>query len=546
MTWRARAACALALLVAAWPSTARAADPFAIRGIKGLWWEGIEKYRLALPWLQRHGMNFLMLCYSSFPASGAKWRSDYTPAEQRQIADLAREADRRGVRLCLSFNPGIWSDPPLVYGSERDYALILRKVRAVHALGVRWFALCLDDIGRQPTPEDAARFGTVEAAQAHLVNRLWADMRRLSPRPRLLFCPSAYTTEDMRAHMGYTRAIGTGVDREVMLFWTGPTVCSASITAADADLVAGWLGRKPFVWDNYPVNDMFPWRPLLAPLKNRSADLAGHVAGILWNPMRQWHASTLPLAIAAAYARAPGAYDPLRALEAAVAEWPTADRPAVRALLALYGTRFLGEKGYPPQPAARGREEAARELGRWKWVRSLLAGRPSLAPLWADVRDTLEADIRLLERRSADRLTRSPLRALGDEMEGGAGDLYGYRKYGRDVNYIYAASTGRHRLTCDFVLSGVPEGGAALRLTARNDDFGNRPRLRIALNGHVLFEGPSPYDSKGFATRSFHAPASALRSGENRLEIECVEPAGPLGMPPWWMVAEAELAPLTP
>ena len=37
------------LATAATPSLA--VSPFAIRGIKGLWWDGLEKYRLALPWV---------------------------------------------------------------------------------------------------------------------------------------------------------------------------------------------------------------------------------------------------------------------------------------------------------------------------------------------------------------------------------------------------------------------------------------------------------------------------------------------------------------
>src|SRR5438128_429098 len=44
---------------------ALAASPFEIRGIKGLWWEGLPNYRKALPWVAEHHENFLMLCYSS-------------------------------------------------------------------------------------------------------------------------------------------------------------------------------------------------------------------------------------------------------------------------------------------------------------------------------------------------------------------------------------------------------------------------------------------------------------------------------------------------
>src|SRR5438477_10654889 len=88
---------------------ARAESPFAIRGIKGLWWEGTDNYRAALPWVADHGMNFLMFCYSSYPASGKDWRSDYTAQQLADFREFAGTADKLHVELCLSFNPGIWS-----------------------------------------------------------------------------------------------------------------------------------------------------------------------------------------------------------------------------------------------------------------------------------------------------------------------------------------------------------------------------------------------------------------------------------------------------
>src|SRR5947208_207359 len=64
---------------------------FGIRGIKGLWWEGIEKYQKALPWVAEHDLNFLMLCYTSFPASAKDWRADYSAAQLKAIGELAKE-----------------------------------------------------------------------------------------------------------------------------------------------------------------------------------------------------------------------------------------------------------------------------------------------------------------------------------------------------------------------------------------------------------------------------------------------------------------------
>ncbi len=168
-----------------------------------------------------------------------------------------------------SFNPGIWSNPPLTYASEDDYQLAWKKVKAVHTLGVNSFALCLDDINTKLQPADAERFQKLENAQVYFVNRLWNDMKSLSPRPRFIFCPSAYTTGEAEKHLDYIKKIAD-LEPAIFVFWTGPVVCSPTITAKDAEQFAAWVGRKPIIWDNYPVNDMFPWRPLLAPVKGRS------------------------------------------------------------------------------------------------------------------------------------------------------------------------------------------------------------------------------------------------------------------------------------
>ena len=377
------------LLIAAGAATstfaADAGSGFALRGIKGLWWEGLPKYRLALPWVAQHHMNFLMLCYSSFPASGKDWRADYTADEQAGFRELAQQADTLGVELCLSFNPGIWSKPPLTYASEDDYQLAWKKVKSVHALGVHSFALCLDDINTKLQSADAERFKTLEAAQVHFVNRLWNDMKSLSPRPRLIFCPSAYTSAEARKHLDYIKKIAD-LDRDIFVFWTGPVVCSPTITAKDADEFAAWIGRKPIVWDNYPVNDMFPWRPLMAPVKGRSADLGAHVVGLMANPMKQWEASKIPLATLAMYLNDPVHYEPAMALHEAIAgEYSAADqRDAVWSLVGVYGTTFLGEKGYPPKPLS---EPALRA------VREKLEKVKGLEQLRDDVAPTLDADI---------------------------------------------------------------------------------------------------------------------------------------------------------
>lgn len=376
----------------------RAASPFVIRGFKGLWWDGLENYCKAVPWAAAHDLNFVMLCYSSFPASGKDWRADYSAAELAGMKELAKEADRLHVELCLSFNPGIWSKPPLTYSDEADYQIAWRKMQAVHSLGIRSFAICLDDINTKLQPADAERFKDLGHCQVYFVNRLWGDLHKLDDRARLIFCPSAYTTAEADRHADYTHTIGDGLDAGVQIFWTGPTVCSASITAADADHMTALYHRKPIVWDNYPVNDMFPWRPLLAPVKNRSADLADHVAGLMANPMKQWEASTIPLATLAEYLHDPKNYDPVQAIQRVLDSHPPAERETVSELLDAYGTRFLGEASYPPNPAMDKSKPAAERLARLQKLKADLSGDPALAGLWKDIQPTLEADMGALSR----------------------------------------------------------------------------------------------------------------------------------------------------
>jgi len=377
------------LLVAT--STQASDSPFKLRGIKGLWWEGIEKYQLALPWVADHNENFLMLCYSSFPASGKDWRANYTDKELNDFADLARAAQSRGVELCLSFNPGIWSRPPLTYSDETDFQLALNKIKTLHARGLHSFSLCLDDINQQLQPADQQRFGTLAKAQVHFVNRLWSELKALDPHARLIFCPSAYTTRDAEKHLDYIQTISQ-IDPAVYMFWTGPVVCSPTITAADARHFASWIKRKPIVWDNYPVNDMFPWRPLLAPVKGRSPDLAGEVEGFMSNPMKQWEASKIPLSTIADYLNDPTHYDPAASLQRALESYPFSQRLTVRNITNLYGSSFLGQPAYPPKPTSR---DALLQL------QTDLSHMPELSALYQDIKPTLDADLKQPAKRDA-------------------------------------------------------------------------------------------------------------------------------------------------
>ena len=127
----------------------------------------------------------------------------------------------------------------------------------------------------------------------------------------------------------YLRELGAGVPVEVDLMWTGPTVCSPVIRAADARAWGEAVGRAPIVWDNFPVNDGTMARSLhLGPYIGREPALTDAVEGVLCNPMLQARLSKIGLAGAAAYLRDPVGFDPHGAWEHGV-EAAGGDRAAL-------------------------------------------------------------------------------------------------------------------------------------------------------------------------------------------------------------------------
>jgi len=510
------------------------ASPFAIRGLKGLWWEGAEKYQQALPWMASHKMNWLMLCYTMYPESARKWREDFTPQHMQEIRSLVTRGNDLGVTLCLSFNPGIWSNPPLCHSCDADYQAAWRKIRAGHSVGIRWFALCLDDIAKQLVPADRDRYGSLAAAQMDFVNRLYADLEKLDPSAHMIFCPSAYTSKEMQKHADYTAYVKEHLAPGIDIFWTGPEVCSPRITVEDARAAAEAFGRKPFVWDNYPVNDMYPWRPLLAPVKGRAADLAPEISGILFNPMKQWNLNRLPLVSVADYLDHPATYDPAAERERTLANFDEADRPALGLLLDYYGSTFWGDPGFPPGVKITdmaSAQKAAADLARLKAL--MTSGSATLQAMWKEASPTIEADL-----AEAEQMARGPV-VMGSQFKGGGPEL-ARRGFGFDAGLVYARSTGKNRVVGELPVEDT-SGTVVLRLMARNGDR-QKPRVRIELNDVTLAEGLTDFSQSTFEMREFPVPAEARGAASPwRLEVENLESSGTAGMPPWFAVKWAQV-----
>jgi hyaluronoglucosaminidase len=288
-----------------------------IEGFYGPPWS--HEARVAvLEFLAERGMNAYVYAPKSDPKHRDRWRDAYDPDESARFAQLADRTSDLGIRFGFALSPGLDID----YRDERDRGALVEKVAPLLDVGVEWIILALDDI--------PSRSGLADD-QADLTCWLHDALRARRGGTHMTLVPTEYVGTRPTA---YLRRLAAGLPRDIEVMWTGPTVCSPVIRA---DHARGWAaaldGRRPTLWDNYPVNDTTMDRSLhLGPYRGREPELTDEVAGVLCNPMIQARASQVALATAADFLCAPERYDPDASWDAALNAVGGSRAPALRAL----------------------------------------------------------------------------------------------------------------------------------------------------------------------------------------------------------------------
>ncbi len=286
-----------------------------IEGFYGVFYTFPEREDL-IRFLGQHGFNFYLYAPKNDRQHRTRWREPYPGKVMAQFASAIALARQAGVDFCYGISPGV----SIRYSSAEDFDCLVSKLAAFHQIGVRSFALLLDDLKAGFVhPEDAALYASPAEAQSELANRLLRSLKSLDPAAWLLVCPGEYygSTPFSPGLMEMAHRL----DPQIGLFYTGPEICSPTITAADAQAFAAASGRAPIVWDNYPVNDLSMQPELhLNAVTGRDPALLGATGGFLINAMIQAEATKIPLLTYAAFCQNPGSYDPEQAWLNAAAE----------------------------------------------------------------------------------------------------------------------------------------------------------------------------------------------------------------------------------
>lgn len=293
-----------------------------------LLWRGTIEGFYGPPWSHQDRLDFLHLAgrlrlttYVYAPKDDVyhreRWRDPYPEDELQLLSELVAVATAERVELVYGLSPGL----DIRYAEDAELATLLRKARQLHEIGVRRFALLLDDIPPQTHHvQDVERFGGgpagLGAAQGHLGTRFHAALAGLAPgngpgtdngAGPLIFCPTDYAGTERTP---YRDALATSLPDDALVLWTGRDIVVGDVTRADVDRAAASFRRDLLLWDNYPVNDFDRARLFLGPLVGRTTDVAGSkLRGVLANPMIEAAPSAFALASIALWAWNPTRYD---------------------------------------------------------------------------------------------------------------------------------------------------------------------------------------------------------------------------------------------
>ena len=256
-----------------------------IEGFYGRPWSWMQREETAT-FLAPRGYRFYLYAPKGDTYLRRRWQEPYPEQDARHVASLARRCGEIGMRF------GVGLSPYEIFLNFDDAAreALARKLEFFDGIGVQDLAILFDDM-RGDTPDLADR-------QVEIVH--WVAGR--TKASRLIVCPSYYTDDPVLDRVfgqrpaGYLERLGELLDPKIQVFWTGEEVCSRELSPGHLQRVGEQLRRRPFIWDNYPVNDgerMSQYLHLRA-FTGRRAGIADQIVAHGINPAQQATLSRIP------------------------------------------------------------------------------------------------------------------------------------------------------------------------------------------------------------------------------------------------------------
>ncbi|MEE9327277.1 MAG: beta-N-acetylglucosaminidase domain-containing protein [Cocleimonas sp.] len=257
-----------------------------IEGFFGRSWTFQERYDYA-DFLKKVAYCFYIYAPKSDPFLRKSWQKNWSTETEKELQSLVKHYHSQG----LDFGVGL--SPFEIYRNYDESAQkkLAEKVGRLNELDVDILCLLFDDM-RGDLP-----------ALAKTQIQITKDVLAKTTAKKVIMCPTYYSFDPVLGKVfgtmpeDYLEDLGSGLPSEVDIFWTGEKVCSDKYPDNHLKKVQQLLKRKPFLWDNYPVNDgakMSKYLHLKA-FENRSNTLDELTSGHAVNPMNQPYLSRIPL-----------------------------------------------------------------------------------------------------------------------------------------------------------------------------------------------------------------------------------------------------------
>jgi hyaluronoglucosaminidase len=282
-----------------------------IEGFYGEQWSWGERSGY-VGFLKQHGFGFYIYAPKADAFMRKKWREPLPAVIEEKLTRLAQQCRNTGIEFGVGFSPYEIYRGPFDLEAKR---LLQARLDAFNRIGVEKLGILMDDM-KGDIPDLAKK-------QVEVVN--WMAAR--SSARQIIFCPTYYSMDPVLEELfgkmpeRYFEDLNAGLDKKVNTFWTGELVCSKAYTAEHLKAVADKLGRKPTLWDNYPVNDgprMCKFLHL-RPVTGRPPELGQWLGGHAVNPMNQASLSKIVLLTLAESFEKGAKYNPDKAFRRAAA-----------------------------------------------------------------------------------------------------------------------------------------------------------------------------------------------------------------------------------
>jgi hyaluronoglucosaminidase len=256
-----------------------------IEGFFGPVWTWSQRHSL-MSALAPHHYSFYLYAPKSDRLLRRDWQLPFSEQWQREVQQFSKACAAAGVK----FGVGITPFDLHKQLNEASLKKWQQKIRDLVQLGVQTIAILFDDMDAQMPNLVDIQLRIIEAAQLEI------------NRQGIIVCPSFYSNDIVLDRVfgqrpdNYLSDLGRRLDQGVDIFWTGEEVCARQFAVSDLNRVAEQLQRKPFLWDNYPVNDgprMSQYLHLRG-FTGRPATIAASIAGHAINPALQPTLTQIP------------------------------------------------------------------------------------------------------------------------------------------------------------------------------------------------------------------------------------------------------------